>query len=77
VFTLCFAKSRVKKSAARTFRFSARRVVPKLILVTPMLHARHTNAIHAELPRFVLWLHVAGALASVLAMWCVRLCRRG
>jgi len=42
-----------------------------------MMHARHTNAIHAEVPRFVLWLQVAGVLASVLALWLVRVCRRG
>jgi hypothetical protein len=42
-----------------------------------MLHARHTNAIHAEVPRFVLWMHVAGVLASVLALWLLRVCRRG
>jgi uncharacterized membrane protein YdbT with pleckstrin-like domain len=44
---------------------------------TPMIHARHTNAIHAEVPRFVLWLHVVGAVASLLILWLLRLCRRG
>ncbi len=41
-----------------------------------MMHARHTNAFHAEVPRFVLWLHVAGVLASVLALRVARACRR-
>ncbi len=41
-----------------------------------MLHARHTNALHAEVSRFELWLHVAGVLASVLVMRVARVCRR-
>jgi len=42
-----------------------------------MLHARHTNAFHAEVSRFWLWLHVAGVVACALAWWVVRVCRRG
>ncbi|GEM_PF-5993259 len=42
-----------------------------------MLHARHTNAIHAEVPRFVLWAQVAGVLATVVLLWLLRVWRRG
>ncbi len=53
-------------------RFAEKRQYP-----TAMLHPRHTSAIHAEVPRFMLWLQVIAVLASVAALWLARICRRG